>query len=118
MGIIDEMFCQLEQLPFTRMPLQGVILIAQALREVNVYQTAFGCQVAGNFGIDFPFDVKDDLAPLPIDNLAELGAGFATAGGAEFDDVAKLSSFRRWLHAVHLVIVPFSDVQMGAVKCR
>src|SRR5918995_7222772 len=112
MRIIDEMFCQLEQLPFTRMPLQGVVLIAQALRKVNVDQTAFGCQVAGHFGIDFAFDIKDDRTPVPIDNLAELGAGFAAAGGAEFDDVTKLSSFRRWLHAVHLSILPFSDVQV------
>src|SRR5688500_6479330 len=117
MGIIDEMLRQLEQLPFTRMPLQALVLIAQASREVNVDQTAFGCQVAGNFGIDFPFNVKDDRTPLPIDNLAALVAGYAAAGGAEFDDVAKFPAFRRWFDRIHLVIVPFSDVQMVAVKC-
>ena len=100
------------------MPLEGLILIAQASREVDIDEATFGCQVAGNLRVDFPFDVKDDFAPLPIDNLAEFCAGFTAAGGAEFNDVAKLNSFLRWFDAVHLPIVPFSDVKMVAVKRR
>ena len=84
------MFGQLVQLPLAGMPLQGVVLIAQALREIDGDEAAAGCQVAGHFGIDFPFDVKDELAAVPIDNLAEFCAGFTIAGGAEFDHIAKL----------------------------
>ena len=29
-GVKDEMFCQFMEFPFTRMPLQGIILIAEA----------------------------------------------------------------------------------------
>ena len=90
MGIIDEMFGQLVQLPLAGMPLQRVVLITQAKGQIDGDEAAAGCQVAGNFGIDFPFDIKDDLAAFPIDNLAEFRAGFAVAGGAEFDHIAKL----------------------------
>ena len=53
MRIIDEMFGQLVQLPVAGMPLQRIILIAQALGEIDGDEAAAGCQVAGNFGIDF-----------------------------------------------------------------
>jgi hypothetical protein len=77
-------------IPLAGMPLQGVVLISQAKGQIDGDEAAFACQVAGHFGIDFPFDIKDDLTPLPIDNLAEFRAGFAIAGGAEFDHIAKL----------------------------
>src|SRR5688572_2618709 len=100
------MFGQFVQLPLTRMSLQGIVLIAQASGEINVYNAASGCQVAGNFGLDFPFDVKNDLAAVKVDNLAEFRAGFAATGGAEFNDVAKFNPFLRGFDGVHLAIVP------------
>src|SRR5687768_17054301 len=68
------------------------------------------------FGKRCDSGVKDDLTAVPIDYLAKFRAGFAAAGGAEFDDIAKLPAFLRWLDAVHLPILPFADVQMVAVK--
>src|SRR5687767_699233 len=100
------------------MPLQGIILIAKASGEVNVDEAAAGCQIAGDFGVDFPFNIKDDRAAVPIDNLAEFRRGFAAAGGAEFDHVAKLPAFPRWLDGVYLPILPFSDVQKFPLKRR
>jgi hypothetical protein len=84
------MFGQLVQLPVAGMPLQGIVLITQALGEIDGDEAAAGCQVACHFGIDFLFDVKEDPAAVPIDNLAEFRAGFTIAGGAEFDHIAKL----------------------------
>ena len=116
MGVKHEMFGQFMQLPLAGMPLQGIVPIAQASREVNIEDAASGCQVAGNFGVDFPFDVKDDRASLPIDNLAKLRSRFAAAGGTELDHVAKFPAFLRWQDSVYLTILPFSDMQMIAVK--
>jgi hypothetical protein len=81
MGIIDEVLCQFMQLPLAGLPLQGIMLIAQASGEVDGDDATFGCQISGNLGVNFPFDVKDDRAAVPIDNLAEFRAGFAAAGG-------------------------------------
>jgi hypothetical protein len=100
------------------MSLQGIVLIPKTPGEVDGDDTTFGCQVAGNFGSDFPFDIKKDSTAVKVDNLTDFRAGFAAAGGAEFDDVAKFLAFLGWLDGVHLPILPFADVQKFPVKLR
>ena len=116
MRIIDEVFGQLVQLPVDGLPLQRIVLITHATGQIDGDEATAGCQVASHFGIDFPFDIKDDLAAIPIDNLAKFCAGFAVAGGAEFDYIAKLRANFCWLYPIHLTVLPFSDQEVVPVK--